>query len=95
MNRIAYFAVAVSIAASAPSVFAQEAAPPAGDQPTLTSVPAANGAVDSGMGTGVSGQSAAGGPAGLTRGEVKQQLFQAEKDGQMKSLDRTLYEGGS
>ncbi|WP_144141246.1 hypothetical protein [Paraburkholderia sp. BCC1884] len=95
MKRIAYLAVAVSMVACAPSVFAQSASPDSAQQPVANSNQVATGAADSGMGTGVSGQSAAGGPAGLTRGDVKQQLFQAERSGQLQNLNRTLYEGGS
>jgi hypothetical protein len=36
---------------------------------------------------------ASGAPAGLTRAEVKQDLYQAETDGQMKTLNRTVYRG--
>jgi Domain of unknown function (DUF4148) len=39
------------------------------------------------------GQVASGAPAGLTRAEVKQDLYQAETDGQMKTLNRTVYRG--
>jgi hypothetical protein len=39
------------------------------------------------------GQTAAGAPGGLTRQEVKRELYQAEADGQIKTLNRTVYNG--
>lgn len=33
------------------------------------------------------------GQSGLTRGQVKQQLVHSEQDGQMSSLNKTLYKG--
>lgn len=95
MNRIAYLALALCVVAGATSAFAQEAAPSTMQQPPSVSDSASTGAADSGMGTEVNGQTAAGAPAELTRGEVKQQLYRAERSGQLQNLNRTLYEGGS
>lgn len=96
MIRIAYIAAAVSALACAAPVFAQDA--PAMPQSAATvgndntNVNAAN---TSGVGMDTSGQTAAGSPAGLTRAEVKRELYQAETDGEIKRLDRTIYNGGS
>ncbi|MGA3249958.1 MAG: hypothetical protein ABSD12_17660 [Paraburkholderia sp.] len=100
MSRIAYIAVAVSAIACAAPVFAQDA--PSATQPATTVGNGnANGVVNtsapsnSGVGMDTSGQTAAGAPAGLTRAEVKRELYQAETDGELKTLNRTVYNGGS
>lgn len=90
MLRIAYIAVAVSAIACAAPVFAQDA--PNDTQPAAT---VGNGSTNSGVGMDTSGQTAAGAPAGLTREQVKRELYNAETDGQLKTLNRTIYNGGS
>ncbi|MGF6241762.1 hypothetical protein P3T42_003516 [Paraburkholderia sp. GAS38] len=94
MFRIAYVAVAVSAIACAAPVFAQDA--PTAAQPAATvgnGDANVNGTANSGVGMDTSGQTAAGSPAGLTRQEVKRELYQAETDGQIKMLNRTVYNG--
>jgi hypothetical protein len=94
MFRIAYIAVAVSAIACAAPVFAQDA--PSATQPAATvgnSTDNTNATSSSGVGMDMSGQTAAGAPAGLTRQEVKRELYQAETDGELKTLNRTVYNG--
>jgi hypothetical protein len=95
MFRIAYIAAAVSALTCAAPVFAQDA--PSMPQPTATAGndTTTNAANNSGVGMDMSGQTAAGSPAGLTRAEVKRELYQSEQDGELKRLDRTIYNGGS
>jgi hypothetical protein len=97
MFRIAYIAVAVSAIACAAPVFAQDA--PSAIQPAAT---VGNGTANSAdntnatfnsVGMDTSGQTAAGAPVGLTRAEVKRELYQAETDGELKTLNRTVYNG--
>jgi hypothetical protein len=94
MIRIAYIAAAVSVMTCVAPAFAQDTqnAP----QPAATSNTGndnANSNQNSGVGMDTNGQVASGSPSGLTRAEVKQDLYQAETDGQMKTLDRTIYKG--
>jgi hypothetical protein len=94
MFRIAYIAVAVSAIACAAPVFAQDA--PSATQPAATVGSGSANSADtsnSGVGMDMSGQTAAGAPGGLTRQEVKRELYQAETDGQIKYLNRTVYNG--
>ena len=94
MIRIAYIAAAVSVMTCAAPVFAQDT--PNAPQPATTSNMGndnANSNQNSGAGMDTNGQVASGAPAGLTRAEVKQDLYQAETDGQMKTLNRTVYRG--
>jgi hypothetical protein len=98
MFRIAYIAIAVSAIACAAPVFAQDA--PSATQPATTvgngnanSADNTNAISSSGVGMDTSGQAVAGAPAGLTRQEVKRELYQAETDGELKTLNRTVYNG--
>lgn len=94
MIRIAYIAATASVIMCASPAFAQadnggtQQAPAAAMNTNTNVAPA-----DSGVGMDTSGQSVAGSPGGLTRGEVKRQLYQAEQDGQLKYLNSTLYKG--
>jgi hypothetical protein len=94
MIRIAYIAAAVSVMICAVPAFAQDTqnAPQPAATPTMGN-DSANGSQNSGVGMDTNGQMASGSPAGLTRAEVNQQLYQAEADGQIKMLDRTVYKG--
>jgi hypothetical protein len=98
MFRIAYIAVAVSVIACTAPVFAQDA--PSATQPaaavgngSANSAGNSNSTANSGVGMDMSGQTAAGAPGGLTRQEVKRELYQAETDGQIRYLNRTVYNG--
>jgi hypothetical protein len=94
MNRIAYIAAAVSVMACAAPVFAQDVpTTPQQPAPVMNDNANANNAANSGVGMDTSGQTAAGSPAEETRQDVEQQLYQAETDGQIKTLDRTVYNG--
>lgn len=94
MNRIIYLAAALSIASTVQSAMAQEASLPTQQSQSGSSQNSST-SENSGMGPDSSGRTAAGGPVGLTRSEVRRQLYQAERSGQLQSLDRTLYQGGS
>jgi hypothetical protein len=94
MFRIVYIAAAVTAIACAAPAFAQDtpAAPQSAASMNTDNTSATS---NSGVGMDMSGQSAAGSPAGLTRAEVKRELYQAEQDGELKRLDSTIYQGGS
>ncbi|HEY1999968.1 hypothetical protein [Paraburkholderia sp.] len=94
MIRIAYIAATASLIICAAPAFAQDVnngtqQAPAAAMNSNTSVARA----DTGVGMDMSGQSASGSPVGLTRSQVRQQLIQAEQDGQLKYLNGTLYKG--
>ncbi|MEW6339687.1 MAG: hypothetical protein AB1704_03215 [Pseudomonadota bacterium] len=94
MKRIAYIAAAVSVMACAAPVFAQDVpATPQQAAPVTNDNSNTNSAANSGVGMDVSGQTAAGSPADETRQDVEQQLYQAETDGQLKTLNHTVYNG--
>lgn len=94
MNRIAYIAAAVSVMTCAAPVFAQDVpVTPQQAAPMTNDSDNGNNAANSGVGMDTSGQMAAGSPAGETRMDVKRQLYQAETDGQLKTLNHTVYNG--
>jgi len=94
MIRIAYIAAAVTVMTCAVPAFAQDVqnAPQPAANPNMSN-DNANSNQNSGVGMDTNGQVASGAPTGLTRAEVKQDLYQAETDGQMKTLNRTVYRG--
>ncbi|RFU45458.1 hypothetical protein D0B32_22870 [Paraburkholderia sp. DHOC27] len=83
----------LSLAALASPAFAQQTA----DGTTSVSAPSASASnQDSGVGGVAAGasQGQAGAVSGeLTRAEVKQQLVEAERDGELARLNSTLYRG--
>ena len=94
MKRIAYIAAAVSAMVCAAPVFAQDVpAAPQQATPMSNDSDNANNAANSGVGMDTNGQMAAGSPAGETRLDVKRQLYQSETDGQLRTLNRTVYNG--
>jgi hypothetical protein len=94
MIRIAYIAATLTVMTCAAPAFAQDATHGTQQAPAVVNANS-SGSPDSGMGTDLSGQTATGAPAGLTRHEVEQQLYQAERDGQLSNLNQTTYKGGS
>ena len=94
MTRIAYVAATVGFLVCSAQAFAQNASG-TGQPAAVVPIESTNDAAHSGTGTDTNGQSAAGASTGLTRAEVKEELYRAEQDGELKRLYSTIYDGGS
>jgi hypothetical protein len=96
MIRIACIAATVSVFAFAAPAYAQDA-DSNGQQAPAASVESANGNSISvaSAAVNVSGgwRPSNGAAAGLTRGEVRQQLVESERDGELHHLNTTIYKG--
>ncbi|MCX4161541.1 MULTISPECIES: hypothetical protein [Paraburkholderia] len=90
MNKLIAAASFVSLVAFAGVASAQDAPtanPAAPDQSATTNAGAAD------VGGTYAGSGASGGSMGLSRQAVRQQLINAERDGQIQQLNSTVYKG--
>jgi len=93
MKQLLLSLVVTAGVAAMSSAYAQEA-PMDNQQSDQTQAQSANPSTDTGQG-GVNWGSAAQGARNdpLSRQDVRQQLIQSERDGQLQRLDQTLYKG--
>jgi hypothetical protein len=90
MKNLSRLLVAVAGALAMSTAFAQSSSDTM-QQPAQPGVSA--GQNDSGSGGVMQGSADSGSVGPITRQEVRRELVQSEKNGQITSLDRTLYKG--
>ncbi|PCE22423.1 hypothetical protein BWP39_22360 [Paraburkholderia acidicola] len=94
MNKLIAAASFVSLVAFAGVASAQDA-PTANTAPdqSATAQPGSTNAGAADVGGSYAGSGASGGSMGLSRQAVRQQLINAERDGQIQQLNNTVYKG--
>lgn len=95
MNKLIAAASFVSLVAFAGVASAQDAPPAntAAPDQSATAQPGSTNAGTADVGGSYAGSGASGGSMGLSRQAVRQQLINAERDGQIQQLNNTVYKG--